>query len=145
LSESGETTASQSYTDQDFDRTIGRALWVVLVLTLVAMPIFWWKAGWASALLVLVGAAISASGLWEWRRLMSAIAVRMDAEKAEGTSPSMAPILVMFFVRLGLSLGLLYGSLRFLEGSVFALAAGLAMGVFALVFEGIRLIRSGTI
>jgi len=40
---------------------------------------------------------------------------------------------------------LLYGSLRFLHGSVFALIAGLALGILALSFEGIRLLKSWTV
>lgn len=133
------------YTDKHFEDTIARAIRIVAILAVVAVPIFWWKFGWQSALLALIGATISGSGLWEWRRLMSAIALRMDLENQEGKSPSMAPILIMFFMRLGLTLVVLYVSLKYLEGSVFALAAGLAMGIFALTFEGVRLLRAGTI
>ena len=46
---------------------------------------------------------------------------------------------------LGLTLVVLYVSLKFLDGSVYALAAGLAMGVFALSFEGLRLVRAWTV
>jgi hypothetical protein len=134
-----------NYTDKHFEDTIARAIRLVAILTAVAVPTLWWKSGWQSALLALIGAVISGSGLWEWRRLMSAIAVRMDLENQEGKSPSMAPILFMFFLRLGLTLVVLYVSLKYLEGSVFALAAGLAMGIFALTFEGVRLLRAGTI
>jgi len=42
-------------------------------------------------------------------------------------------------------LALLYVSLKFLHGSVYALIAGLALGVVALSIEGVRLIRSWTV
>jgi hypothetical protein len=89
-----------------------------------------------------VGAAISGSGLWEWLRLMSAVMVRMDGG---GKPRAMGTVLTGFFLRLGLTLVVLYGSLKFLDGSVYALAAGLAMGVFALSFEGLRLVRAWTV
>jgi len=44
-----------------------------------------------------------------------------------------------------LMLGGLYVSLKFLDGSVYALAAGLAMGVFALTFEALRLVKAWTV
>jgi len=50
-----------------------------------------------------------------------------------------------FFVRLAIALGLLYGSLKFLHGSVYALIAGLALGVLALLFEGLRLLKNWTV
>jgi hypothetical protein len=40
---------------------------------------------------------------------------------------------------------LLYVSLKFLNGSVYALAAGLALGVFALAVEGLRLMKAWTV
>ena len=46
----------------------------------------------------------------------------MAAEKAR----PMGRVLVGFFLRLGLTLVLLYVSLKYLNGSVYALAAGLA-------------------
>jgi hypothetical protein len=48
-------------------------------------------------------------------------------------------------LRLGLTVVLLYVSLKLLNGSVFALAAGLAMGVFALSVEGLRLMKAWTV
>jgi hypothetical protein len=39
---------------------------------------------------------------------------------------------------------LLYGSLKFLHGSVIALVAGLALGVAGLSFEGLRLVKNWT-
>ena len=132
----------ENFTDADFKRTILSALRLLVVITAVAAPLVWWKLGWQSAVLLLVGALISGSGLWEWLRLMTAVMVRMDhGEKAR----PMGMVLVGFFLRLGLTVVLLYVSLKVLNGSVYALAAGLVLGVFALTIEGLRLMKAWTV
>jgi ATP synthase I chain len=129
-------------TDADFKRTIWSALRLLVVVAVVAAPLVWWKMGWPSAVLLVVGAAISGSGLFEWLRLMTAVMVRMDGgEKAR----PMGLVLFGFFLRLGLTVVVLYVSLKFLNGSVYALAAGLALGVFALTVEGLRLMKAWTV
>jgi len=73
---------------------------------------------------------------------MTAVMQRMDGgEKAR----PMGAVLTAFFLRLGLTLVLLYVSLKLLNGSVFALAGGLALGVFSLAVEGLRLIKVWTV
>jgi hypothetical protein len=129
-------------TDADFKRTVWSALRLMGVITLVAAPLVWWKMGWQSAVLLLVGVLISGSGLFEWLRLMTAVMVRMDG--GEKTRP-MGLLLTGFFLRLGLTVAALYVSLKLLNGSVYALAAGLALGVFALSIEGLRLIKAWTV
>jgi hypothetical protein len=129
-------------TDADFKRTVWSALRLMAIFTVVAVPIVWWKMGWQSALLLVVGALISGSGLFELLRLMTAVMVRMDGgEKAR----PMGLVLMGFFLRLGLTVAVLYVSLKLLNGSVYALAAGLALGVFALSIEGLRLIKAWTV
>jgi hypothetical protein len=61
------------------------------------------------------------------------------------TARPMAMVLVGFFLRLGIAVVLLYVSLKYLNGSVYALAAGLALGVFALAVEGLRLMKAWTV
>ena len=135
-----------TYTDEDFKRTIWSALRLVAIAVVIGVPLLWWKLGWQSAALLLVGAAISGSGLYEWLRLMTALMVRMDAG---GDTPApvrpLAPVLIGFFLRLGVAIVLLYVSLKFLDGSVYALIAGIALGVVALSIEGLRLIGSWTV
>jgi hypothetical protein len=134
--------AMDTLTDADFKRTIWSALRLMVVVAAVATPLVWWKMGWQSAALLLVGAAISGSGLFEWLRLMTAVMVRMDGgEKAR----PMGMVLFGFFLRLGLTVAVLYVSLKFLNGSVYALAGGLALGVFALSVEGLRLMKAWTV
>ena len=131
-----------SFTDADFRRTMWSALRLLAVITVVAAPPIWWKMGWQSAVLLLVGALISGSGLYEWLRLMTAVMVRMDGG---GKARPMGMVLAGFFLRLGLTVVLLYVSLKVLNGSVYALAAGLALGVFALTIEGLRLMKAWTV
>ncbi len=134
--------AWESFTDADFKRTIWSALRLLAIVAAMAAPILCWKLGWQSAVLLLVGALISGSGLFEWLRLMTAVMVRMDAgEKAH----PLGPVLFGFFLRLGLTVLLLYVSLKILHGSVYALAGGLALGVFALTVEGLRLMKAWTV
>ena len=57
----------------------------------------------------------------------------------------MAPVLLGFFLRLGVAVAVLYVSLKYLDGSVYALAAGLGMGVFALTIEALRLVKAWTV
>jgi hypothetical protein len=134
-----------SYTDDDFRRLILRAMKLATILALVGAAGVWLKWGWRSAILLLVGAVISTSGLWEWLRLMTAVMVRMDASETVKKGRSLGLILTGFFMRLGLTLVALYVSLKFLDGSVYALAAGLGLGVFALAFEGAKLARVWTV
>lgn len=132
----------ESFTDADFKRTIWSALRLLAVVTVVALPLVWWKMGWQSAVLLLVGAVISGSGLFEWLRLMTAVMVRMDGG---AKARPMGMVLMGFFLRLGLTVVLLYVSLKILNGSVYALAAGLALGVFSLTIEGLRLMKAWTV
>jgi hypothetical protein len=130
------------FTDEDFKRSIVRAIKLMALLCLLLLPVVWWKLGWQSAALLLVGTLISGSGIHEWLRLMTAVMARMDVG---GTPQPMGAVLVGFFLRLTLAVVVLYGSLRFLDGSVYALAGGLALGVFALSIEGLRLVRAWTV
>jgi hypothetical protein len=131
-----------NFSDADFKRTILSALRLLVIISAVAAPLVWWKLGWQSAVLLLVGALISGSGLFEWLRLMTAVMVRMDGG---GKAKPMGLVLFGFFLRLGLTVVLLYVSLKVLNGSVYALAAGLALGVFALTIEGLRLMKAWTV
>ena len=134
-----------TYTDADSKRTIRGAIRLVAIALAAGVPLLWWRLGWQSAALFAVGALISGSGLYEWLRLMSALMARMD-ETAAPVKP-IAPVLIGFFLRLGVAVALLYVSLKLLDGSdspVLALAAGLGLGVVALSIQAIRLIKSWT-
>ena len=128
------------FSDADFRRAIWSALRMVAIASAVAAPVLWWKLGWQSAALFAIGAVISGSGLYEWLRLMTAVAARMDS--AAPPSRPLGGVLTTFFLRLLLAVAALYVSLKFLHGSVFALVAGLALSVAALSIEGLRLVKS---
>lgn len=126
-----------NFTDDDIRRTLRRALLLTAAITLLATPVLWVWQGWQTWLMFLVGAVISATGIFEWMQLLSAIMSRME----EGLTPTpMGRVLVMFFLRLALAGVLLYASLNSLNGSIFALLAGLAVSLFALTVESIQLV-----
>jgi hypothetical protein len=140
----------QGFTDADVRATLVRTLKLLAVLTVIGMGLVGWKMGWQSAVLLVVGAAISGSGLWEWMRLMSAVIARMDAdgldpEKRGAVVRPMGMVLTGFFLRLAATIAVLYVSLKFLNGSVIALAVGLGLGVASLTFEAIRMARAWTV
>ncbi len=147
--EPGEPDYSQTslgLTDLDVRRAMLASIRLLAVFSVVAAALFWWKAGWQSGVLLVVGALISSTSLWEWLRLMTAINQRMDAGLRPGEKASpMGLILFGFFMRLGLTVVVLYGSLKYLHGTVFALAAGLGLGLLALTIEALRLMRRGTV
>jgi hypothetical protein len=132
----------EGFSDDDFRLVMLRSLRLMAIVTVIAVPLIWWKLGWQTAALLGVGAAISGSGLWEWLRLMTAVMVRMDGG---GKARPMGLVLAGFFLRLGGAIAVLYVSLRFLDGSVYALAAGLGMGVFALSFEALKMVKAWTV
>ncbi len=134
--------ALDNFTDADFRLTMLRALRLLAIITVLGALVVGWKLGWPSAGLLVVGAVISGSGLYEWLRLMTAVMARMDGG---GQARPMGLLLVGFFLRLGLAVVLLYVSLKVLNGSVYALAAGLALGVFSLSVEGLRLMKAWTV
>ncbi|MEZ2346332.1 hypothetical protein [Terriglobus sp. RCC_193] len=143
------TEIPASFTDADARAVIARSVKIVAVLAVIGVVPAWIKGGWKSAVLLLIGAAIAGSGLWEWRRLMAALTAKMEPLPGEhivgARRPSIGFALVGFFLRLCAVVAVLYVSLKYLNGSALALAAGLAMGVIALTIEGLRLLRSGTI
>ena len=122
--------------------TLTRALRWVAILGVVGIAVMWLAAGWRAAVLFLVGAAIAATGLYESQRLMLAVLSRFN-EGRQGKP--VVGVLIWFFLRLILAGVVLYVSLRSLEGSVYALCAGLGLAVVALTIESIRLLRTWTL
>jgi len=131
------------FTDQDLQVVLNRALRSVVIAILVGIPIIWVAWGWRSMLLFLVGGAIAATGILEWRQLMSAVLARLDLPGAEteATARPMGPVLFWFFLRLAAAAAVLYVSLRSLDGKVSALLLGIALALMALLIEAFRLFR----
>ncbi len=112
----GTKTGFMEFQDQDFKAALTRALRTELILAVVGIPIAWIASGWRSAVLFVVGAAICGTGIMVWQRL----------------------------IHLLLSGCLLYVSLRGLDGSVYALIAGLGLALIALTIESFRLVKAWT-
>jgi hypothetical protein len=141
MTEPNPSTLSD-FTEQDLKTTLNRALRWVAILGVAGIVVTWLAIGWRSAVLFLVGAAIAATGLYESQRLMLAVLSRFN-EGRQGKP--VAGVLIWFFLRLILAGVVLYVSLRSLEGSVYALCAGLGLAVVALTIESIRLLRAWTL
>ena len=133
-------------TDADLRHAVLAAIRLLAVLAAIAFLLVCWRVNWQSGVLLLIGAAISAASLWEWLRIIAAVNRRMDASHANtapGKPPRIAGVLSGFILRLGLTLVVLYASLKHLHGSAFALAGGIGLGLVSLSFEAIRLMRRG--
>jgi hypothetical protein len=127
------------FTDQDLRAVLNRSMRNTGIAALIGSSIVWMAWGWQSLLLFLVGAAISTTGILEWRQLVSAIALQLDAKR---DARPMWRVIFWFFLRLILAAALLYVSLKVLHGKVFALIAGLALAILVLLIEALRLFRS---
>jgi len=134
--------SGEEFVDADFVSALRRALRLVLVLAVVGTGVAWLALGWRSAFLYMVGAAISATAILVWQRLMGAVLTRF---RAGGTPKPLVPVLLWFSVHLLLSGGLLYVSLKRLDGSVYVLIAGLGLALIALLIEALRLMKSWTL
>jgi hypothetical protein len=130
------------FSDQDLRTVLNRALRNVLIAAGVGTPILWAAWGWRSMLLFLVGGVIAATGIMEWRELMTAVLVRLDTAGGNPGPPRpMGRILFWFFVRLVAAGGLLYVSLKTLNGRASALLLGIALALISLFIEALRLFR----
>jgi hypothetical protein len=134
------------FSDQDLRLVFNRALRSVAIAIAVGIPVIWVAWGWRSMLLFLVGSAIAATGILEWRQLMSAVITRLDlgTGSPQGTPKPLGGVLFWFFIRLAVAAGVLYVSLRSLDGKVAALLIGLALALAALFIEALRLLRGWT-
>jgi len=126
------------FTDADLKAALRRAFKMTAIIGIVLAVVLAFVYGWQTGALLFAGTVISATGLWEWQRLVAFINARLDNQKAAGAGR----VLSTFFLRLLLAGGILYVSLKCFHGSVYALVAGLALGIFALTVEAVRMIRS---
>jgi hypothetical protein len=131
------------FSDQDLRLVLNRALRSVAIAIAVGIPAIWIAWGWRSMLMFLVGGAIAATGILEWRQLMTAVLERLDlgGGSPEGKSRPLRGVLFWFFIRIAAAAAVLYVSLRSLDGKVAALLIGLALALAALLIEALRLLR----
>jgi hypothetical protein len=134
-----EASSLLQLTDADLRAAFGRAFRTIAILAMAGASLFAFIAGWQSGVYLLVGAAVSGAGLYEWQQLVALINARLDSQK---TPRSTGFVLTMFFLRLGIAAAVLYATLKCLHGSFYALIAGLLLAVVALSIEAVRLMRS---
>ncbi len=135
---SPETHPIVDLKDEDLQRMLGRALRNTLILGVLAAGAVLAGSNWKNAATLLLGMAISAASILEWRHLVRVINARLDSQK----TPAGTGVVFLFFVlRLTVFAGVIYGSLKFLHGSVAALLCGLALAVLAVGWETMRLLR----
>ena len=96
------------------------------------------SSGWRNAGMIVVGTAISAVSIWEWLRLARVINARLDKQKAAANT---GVVVLFFLLRLSLFAAVIYGSLKFLQGSGVALLCGLALAVTIMGWEALRMLR----
>ncbi|HTW60434.1 MAG TPA: hypothetical protein VMD55_01430 [Terracidiphilus sp.] len=134
-----ESHSLENLTDSGLEALLRRALRIILILGGLSALIVWKASGWRNAAMLAVGTAISAASLLEWQRLIRFMNARMDRRQV----PRGALVAAVFFViRLLVFAGVIYGSLKWLRGSVVALLVGLSLAVLATAWEAIRLLRN---
>ncbi len=87
-----------TFTDADLSAALFRAVRNIGLLALVGLPIIWIVSGWQSVALFLVGAAISAGGIYESRRLIRVVNAKLDNKK----SPRSTGFVIAMFLLLPL-------------------------------------------
>jgi hypothetical protein len=134
------------FSDQDLRLVLNRALRSVAIAIAIGIPVIWIAWGWRSLLMFLIGGAIAATGILEWRQLMTAVLQRLDlaGEASQGKPKPLGTVLFWFFIRIIAAAAVLYVSLRSLDGKVAALLIGLALALAALLIEALRLLRGWT-
>jgi len=125
-------------TDAGLDALLRRAIKITLVLGLLAALVVWKASDGRNAAMLGGGAAISAASIFEWQRLIRLINAKLDQKQLPGGA---GLALVFFALRLLVFGGVIYGSLKYLQGSVVALLCGLGLAVLATVWEALRLLR----
>lgn len=128
-----------TFTDADLRAALQRTLKTIAILAAALFLVLSLTAGWQTGMLLLAGALVSASGVYEYKRLITAINARLDGQR---TSRPTVFAIGMFLLRLFIAAGVVYGSLKCFHGSIYALIGGLGLAVVALTIEAVRLLRS---
>lgn len=129
-----------NFTDADLRASMRRAMWITAILAVVGAVALTFAAGWQTSALFLAGAVVSITGIYEWQQLIALVNAKLDNQqppRATGFT------VTMFFLRLGIAGLIIYASLRWFHGSLYALLSGLGLAVIALTFEALRILRSG--
>lgn len=125
-------------TDAALASMLKRAMIVTLVLGAIAGAVLWIASGWRDASMLAVGAVISAFSIVEWQRLIRLFNAKLDRQQ---TPRGAALVITLFLLRVLIFAAVIYVSLKCLRGSAIALLCGLALALFALGWEALRLLR----
>jgi len=127
-----------NFSDADLKAAMRRALQFTAILAVMGFLALTALLDWQTGALFVAGAVVSATGLYEWHRLIAIINAKLDHQPAPRFS---GLILTMFFLRLGIAVLIIYASLRCFHGSPYALLAGLGLAIVTLTFEALRMLR----
>ena len=133
-----ETHPIAALTDAALQAVLRRAIYTTLILGAVSALGIWISSNWRNAAMLAVGALISAASIFEWQRLIRLFNAKLDQQK---TPRGAALVVVFFLARLLVYAGLIYGSLKCLQGSPVALLCGLGLAMLVLAWEALRLLR----
>lgn len=136
---SEETHPIAALTDQALAAILNRALRNTLILGAIPAVIVAIASNWRNGAMLAVGTAVSAASIFEWKRLIALFNAKLDQQK---TPRGAAMVVAFFLARLLVYGGVIYGSLRWLQGSPFALLCGLSLAMIALAWEALRFLRN---
>lgn len=125
--------------DADLKAAMRRAIELTAILAIMGFLALTALLDWQTGALFVAGAIVSATALYEWRRLIEVINAKLDHQQPPHSSGF---VVTMFFLRLGIAALIIYASLRRFHGSPYALLAGLGLAIVALTFEALRMLRS---
>jgi hypothetical protein len=126
-------------TDAAVQAILRRTIYIILILGAAGALVLWIASGWRNGAMLAVGAVISAASIFEWQRLIRLFTAKMDSGK---TPRGTALVVIFFLLRLIVYAGLIYASLKCLQGSPVALLCGLGLAVLVLALQALRLLRS---
>ncbi len=133
-----ETHPIAGLSDSGLDSLLRRAVRVTLILGFIPALVLWIASGWRDAVMLAIGAALSAASIVEWQRLIRLFNAKLDRQQ---TPRGALLVVTLFLLRLLIFAAVIYGSLKFLRGSDVALLCGLALAVVAMAWEALRLLR----
>jgi hypothetical protein len=125
-------------TDAALESMLKRAMRETLLLGGIAAAIVWISSGWRDASMLAVGAVVSGFSILEWQRLIRIFNAKLDKQQ---TPRGAALVVALFLLRIVIFAAVIYVSLKCLRGSVIALLCGLALALFAMGWEALRLLR----
>ena len=126
-------------TDEAAMATLKSAMKWTLLFALLGAAALWIGSNWRNAGMFAVGGLISAASIYEWQRLMRVFTAKMDRKE---TGSGTGLVVAFFLLRLLFFAAAIYGSLKWIDGSPFALLVGLALAVITMAWQALRLLRS---